>query len=131
DNTVYNYIVKIVLDDKGFLYAATEFQSVLKSIETTVSVNDLTFDLEYSLFQNRPNPFNSSTIISFSIPSTLLVTLTIFNLLGEEICTLINGEKQAGKYNLNFDAGNLSSGIYFYTLKAGNFIQSRKLILIK
>ncbi|MGE5798157.1 MAG: T9SS type A sorting domain-containing protein, partial [Ignavibacteria bacterium] len=131
DNTVYNHIVKIVLDDKGFLYAATEFQSVLKSIETTVSVNDLTFDSEYSLSQNRPNPFNSSTIISFSIPSTLLVTLTIFNLLGEEICTLINEEKQAGKYNLNFDAGNLSSGIYYYTLKAGNFIQSRKLILIK
>ena len=83
------------------------------------------------LEQNYPNPFNPSTKIRYSIPEHSSVTLKVFNLLGEEIETLVNGEQSAGVYEATFDASNLSSGIYFYTLQTENFSSSKKMILIK
>jgi hypothetical protein len=85
----------------------------------------------YSLEQNFPNPFNPSTTIRFSVPEQGLVTLKVFNLLGEEVTTLINSELANGSYEVDFQATNFSSGIYFYTLKAGNFITTKKMILLK
>ncbi len=86
---------------------------------------------DYQLEQNYPNPFNPSTKIRYSIPEHSSVTLKVFNLLGEEIETLVNTEQSAGVYEATFDASNLSSGIYFYTLQTDNFSSSKKMILIK
>jgi hypothetical protein len=81
--------------------------------------------------QNFPNPFNPSTKITFQIPEPGLVSLKIYDVLGIEVASLLNEEKIPGKYEIDFDAAYLSSGIYFYTLRAGNFISIKKMILIK
>ena len=86
---------------------------------------------EYKLSQNYPNPFNSSTNISYSIPQQCQVTLKIYDSFGNEIETLIDEEKTAGTYRLNFNAANLSSGIYFFRLQAGNYVNSKRMILLK
>ncbi|MDZ7625186.1 MAG: T9SS type A sorting domain-containing protein [Ignavibacteriaceae bacterium] len=85
----------------------------------------------YSLEQNFPNPFNPSTKIRFSVPEQGLVTLKVFNLLGEEVATLINYELTTGTYEADFKGTEISSGIYFYTLTAENFISTKKMILLK
>ncbi|MCB0742968.1 MAG: T9SS type A sorting domain-containing protein [Ignavibacteriales bacterium] len=87
---------------------------------------------EFSLSQNYPNPFNPTTMIKYSIPAQSNVTLKIYDVLGSEVATLINNEVQSvGQYEVNFDASRLSSGIYFYTLNSGNFVQTKKMILLK
>jgi len=85
----------------------------------------------YALSQNYPNPFNPATTIKYSVPSAQFVTLKVFNLLGQEVATLINQEQNAGNYIVRFDASGLSSGIYFYSLQAGNFNETRKMMLMK
>jgi hypothetical protein len=85
----------------------------------------------YYLDQNYPNPFNSSTIISYHLPVSGVITLKIFDVLGKEIATLVNEEKSVGTYEVNWNAVNLPSGIYFYRLQAGSFVQTRKMILMK
>ena len=87
---------------------------------------------EYSLQQNYPNPFNPTTTIRFDIPSTSNVTLKVYNITGQEVATLINNEfVSAGIKEIDFNAVNLSSGIYFYTLKANDFTATKKMILLK
>ena len=91
---------------------------------------------EYSLSQNYPNPFNPTTTINYTIPSIVSnysssVVLKIYDILGKEVKTLVNEVKQPGNYKVQFDASELTSGIYFYTLKAGDFYQTKKLILLK
>ncbi len=85
----------------------------------------------YQLYQNYPNPFNPSTVIRFSVPYESHVTLKIYNILGSEVATLVNGVRAAGSYNVTFNADNLASGVYFYQLKAGNFVATKKLLLLK
>ncbi len=86
---------------------------------------------EYGLEQNFPNPFNSSSVIEFSIPVSSPVKLTVFNLEGREVKTLVNSFLNTGNYVIRFDAFHLSSGVYFYKLSADNFSQIRKMILVK
>ena len=86
---------------------------------------------EFSLSQNYPNPFNPSTKIIYSLPYKSFVKIKIYDVLGNEIATLVNAEKPAGKYSINFDASGLSSGVYFYQLSADNFIEMKKMILLK
>lgn len=85
----------------------------------------------YALDQNYPNPFNPSTTISFTLPVRDQVTLKVYNMVGQEVATLINGEKQAGTYFVDFDASRLASGVYFYTLNAGSFTSTKKMTLVK
>ena len=85
----------------------------------------------YKLNQNYPNPFNPSTIISYSVPNQSKVTLKVYNILGSEVATLVDETKPAGNYNVTFNAARLSSGVYFYQLKAGNFVSTKKLMLLK
>jgi hypothetical protein len=85
----------------------------------------------FSLSQNYPNPFNPSTRINFSIPEASFITLKVYDVLGNEIATLVNEEKPAGNYEINFSAEGLTSGIYFYILTAGSFTQTMKMILLK
>ena len=87
--------------------------------------------IEFNLAQNFPNPFNPSTIIRYAIPETQLVTLTVYNSLGEAVRELVDEVKEAGTYEIVFVAGMLTSGIYFYKLSAGEFQQTKKLILMK
>ncbi|MCF8242114.1 MAG: T9SS type A sorting domain-containing protein [Melioribacteraceae bacterium] len=87
--------------------------------------------VNYRLNQNYPNPFNPSTKISYSIPEPGLVTLEIFDVLGREIQTLVNEFQKPDNYELDFTAGELSSGVYFYTLRAGEFSKTKKMILLR
>jgi len=86
---------------------------------------------EYSLKQNYPNPFNPVTSIQFSIPSRSNVTLKIYNSIGKEIVELLNEVKHEGSYEVKFDGGNLSSGVYYYKLSVDNFSDTKKMILVK
>jgi hypothetical protein len=86
---------------------------------------------EFRLFQNYPNPYNPTTRINFSLAQKQLVKLTVFDILGREVRTLINEEKTEGSYSLKFDGSRLASGVYFFQLKAGNNIATRKMILLK
>ena len=95
-----------------------------------ISVDYVTASV-FSLKQNYPNPFNPTTTIRYSIPETQLVTLTVYNSLGEAIIELVNKVMEAGNYVIDFDARELPSGIYFYGLMSGNYIETRKMILIK
>jgi hypothetical protein len=85
----------------------------------------------YSLSQNYPNPFNPTTKISFSIPKGEFVSLKVYDLLGREVSTLVNKQMTAGKYSIDFDASKLSSGVYFYKLNAGNYSETKKMIIQK
>lgn len=107
--------------------------AVLLSMEDVLSDNEAVESLpvDYQLNQNFPNPFNPSTVIEYSVPHMSKVTLKVYNLLGEVIKELVDEVKGAGKYRSVFNASDLSSGIYFYTLKAENFIQTKKMILLK
>jgi hypothetical protein len=95
------------------------------------SVEDDELPVSYSLSQNYPNPFNPSTTISFQIPISGFVKLVVYDILGEEVATLINEEKIAGSYEVDFNVRNLASGIYFYTINAGSFTSTKKMILMK
>ncbi|MCW8995710.1 MAG: T9SS type A sorting domain-containing protein, partial [Psychromonas sp.] len=94
--------------------------------------NEIASVTDFRLEQNYPNPFNPSTTINFSVPNeNTLVSLKIYNSLGQEVGTLINQIVPAGNHEVQFDASSLSSGVYFYTLNAGNFVESKKMILMK
>ena len=86
---------------------------------------------EYFLSNNFPNPFNPSTTIRYSIPQSTNVTIKVFDILGSEIETLVNKEKPSGTYEITWNAENLPSGIYFYQLKAGSFVETKKMILLR
>ena len=85
----------------------------------------------FNLNQNYPNPFNSSTTIQFSLPHTSFVTLKVYNILGEEVSTLVTEELAGGKCNVEWNAGGLVSGVYYYRLQAGQLVEIRKFILLK
>ena len=86
---------------------------------------------KFRLEQNYPNPFNPSTIIHYDLPQRSIVRLSVFNTLGQEVAVLISGEESAGYHEVRFDAVGLPSGMYFYRLQAGDYVQSRKLLLLK
>ena len=85
---------------------------------------------DYYLSQNYPNPFNSMTQINFSLPKTSKVIINIYNMLGEKVAELLNEEKVAGKYRIEFDASKYSSGVYFYQFNTGDYIKTKKMILL-
>lgn len=110
----------------------TAFDRLYKFTKTGTSVEKLdAVPTGYELSQNFPNPFNPTTNIKFSIPSSEFVTLKVYNTLGQEVASLINEFKSAGTYQVDFNASNLSSGMYIYTLTSGNYKISKKMILMK
>ena len=92
---------------------------------------DLTAPTIFALEQNYPNPFNPSTMISYSIPQSSFVTLKVYDIIGNEVATLVNQNQQAGKYDIRFNASNLSNGVYLYSIKTDNFTSTKKMILMK
>ncbi|MDY0082058.1 MAG: T9SS type A sorting domain-containing protein [Ignavibacteriaceae bacterium] len=98
-----------------------------------VSVDDEISDYpdNFNLYQNFPNPFNSSTIIFYEIPSTSFISLIFYDVLGNEVAKLIDEVKPAGRYEVSFNASGLSSGVYFYKVTSGKFVETRKMLLMK
>jgi len=86
---------------------------------------------QFALFQNYPNPFNPTTNISFSIPAKSFASLKVFDVIGRKVATLVSEELSAGNYTRQWNAANVASGIYFYRLQAGSFVQTRKLVVAK
>jgi N-acetylmuramoyl-L-alanine amidase len=116
----------------GFLYF--DDLRLVKNVPATAIAQPYPLDnvpVKFSLEQNYPNPFNPLTEISFAVPKRVYVSLMVFNALGQIVTTLISEEKNPGYYRLQFDASNLASGMYIYRIWAGEFIQSRKMILMK
>jgi hypothetical protein len=131
-------IRSVGVDDQDYLYAGSWGMSMFKTTTSTIlSVDDIKSELtNFSLEQNYPNPFNPSTRIKYSLPQTSRVQIKVFDVLGNEIETLVNEEKQKGTYEIEFKSHsgkvrNLSSGVYFYQLKAGSFVETKKMILMK
>ena len=83
------------------------------------------------IFENYPNPFNPATIINYSLPVDEKVIIKVYDILGREVAELVNEFKTAGNYSVNFEASSLSSGVYFYSISAGNFHQTKKMVLTK
>jgi hypothetical protein len=92
---------------------------------------DINLPLKYSLEQNYPNPFNPTTTIGYSIPEDNFVTIKLYDILGNEVITLVNDQKQAGRYEMLYNASNIASGVYYYQITSGSFTQTRKLMLMK
>lgn len=126
------YIKQIQINSFGDIFYVDN-GSLFKISRTTTDVaNDShVLPTEFHLFQNYPNPFNPSTTISYSLPQNSFVTLKMYNILGQEIKTLVNDEKLSGTHSVRFDGSNLSSGIYFYMLRTENYSQTKELTLIR
>jgi hypothetical protein len=114
---------------KSSRYYTQTYQPVTSTL-TDVVIKDYPVS-EYKLYQNYPNPFNPITTITYNVKEQGLVSLRVYNLLGEEVAILVNEEKNSGSYKINFNAFGLSSGIYFYKLQVNNFIDTKKFILLK
>ena len=134
NNKSLKTIWKHRIDRLNFMDGGDNYNYLVTSIDSKTAGPK-----EYELSQNYPNPFNPSTKIKYSIPhvvnanfaSTTRVRLKVYNILGREVATLVNEEKHAGVYVITWDAKNLSSGVYFYKIEAGNYIAAKKMVLIK
>ena len=98
---------------------------------TSVKDGKSAIPTSFSLSQNYPNPFNPTTTISFALPSRSFVSLKVFDVLGRELSTVVSGELQAGTYNRQWSAENMSSGVYFYRIQSGSFAAVKKMLLLK
>lgn len=117
-----------------FLTAQQAMERALLDLEEVVAVDEKsnsTVPGNYTLYQNHPNPFNPMTIITYEIAAVSHVALKIYNLLGQEVTTLVNEQKGPGTYSITWDARNFSSGVYFYRLTAGEFSSTKKLVLMR
>ena len=129
----------IALDNEGNVIVcgssldsvSEDYVTIKYSQVTGISPNDKALTDDYNLFQNYPNPFNPATRLSFVTSTSSFVSLKVYDVLGNEVATLVNEEKPAGKYEMDFDASSLPSSVYFYQLRAGNFIQTKKMILLR
>ena len=114
----YVYRLKQIDQDGSFKYS--------QSVEVSISAPE-----QFALAQNYPNPFNPTTNISFTLPSKGFVSLKVFDMLGREVATIVSEEMSAGSYSKQWNAANISSGIYFYRLQAGSFTETKKLVLLR
>jgi photosystem II stability/assembly factor-like uncharacterized protein len=133
NGNITGQVVELV-SDSTYIYAATLGGGVYRYDVNNISSvhsSDLEAPALFELKQNYPNPFNPSTVINYQLPVSGDVTLKVYDVLGNEIATLVNEEKPAGSYEVEFNASELSSGIYFYKLQAGDFVETKKMILLK
>lgn len=105
------------------------FSSVV--IVTGLKESNNQLPLEYALYQNYPNPFNPSTTVRYDLPRATFVTLTIFDVLGRQISTIVEGEKPTGAYQVNVYLPNLPSGVYFYRIQARDYVKTKKFVLLR
>ena len=107
------------------------FWNQYPNIFTSLEFDDLLLPKVFDLKQNYPNPFNPVTTIEYSVPSSAFVTVKVFDVMGREIAVLVNGKKTTGNYIVQFDAKDINSGIYFYTLETNGFKETKKMLLVK
>jgi len=121
------------IDSAGnyYYYSAYSVSLVYKIIVTGVASDIGEVPADYFLSQNYPNPFNPSTTLKYELPRSADVTLSVYDMLGREVSMLVNERKQAGTYIVRFDGSGLSSGVYFYRLTAGNFVGTRRGVLLR
>ncbi len=125
-----SFPIETVADDNAFNSVIAKSMNYFEPGIVSVD-NELNLVNEFNLFQNYPNPFNPSTVISYQLPLASNVTLKVYDVLGREIATLVNEEKPAGSYEVDFNAIGLSSGVYFYTLRLNDKSYSKSMILMK
>ncbi|GAB1350456.1 hypothetical protein MASR1M107_26710 [Ignavibacteriales bacterium] len=125
-NWQINYVSATAIDTFGRITTAN-----LINVVTGVKEIDNNIPNNYTMSQNYPNPFNPSTSIRFSIPETGNVRMVVYNAIGQEVAVLVDEQKSAGNYEVNFDAAKLPSGIYLYSIQSGSFSQTRKMMLLK
>jgi|WetSurMetagenome_2_1015567.scaffolds.fasta_scaffold02899_2 hypothetical protein len=130
----YSFIKSFIVTDTylfaGFLNGGVWRRPLSEMITSVEGTSDV-FPTQFSLEQNYPNPFNPSTTIRFQVPNSSFVNLKVYDVLGNEVATLVSEEKPAGSYEVKFDAAGLSSGIYFYKFQAGSLVETKKMILLK
>ncbi len=114
-----------------YAYLGYNFTLARRLIVTGVASQSGNVPAVYSLSQNYPNPFNPSTTIRYGLPNRSRVSLTVYNTLGQQVALLPNGEQEAGYHDVQFDGNGLSSGVYFCRLRAGDFIQTRRILLLR
>ncbi|NUN09313.1 MAG: T9SS type A sorting domain-containing protein [Ignavibacteriaceae bacterium] len=139
DGLETGYTLSLAINSGGYIFTGTKGGGVYKSINSTTSLeNEEKLPISFALYQNYPNPFgrdihshHPSTAIKYTIPNANRVLLTIYNVLGKEVATLVNEEKPAGSYEVSFSAEGLAGGIYFYRLQAGNYSETKKIVLLK
>lgn len=122
-----NETVSISAEAEGLITASLN-EITITEIESETNQN---LPSDFKIDQNYPNPFNPGTLIRYQLPENSLVSLKVFDLLGREVAVLVNGRKSAGTHEVSFDASGLSTGVYIYRLKAGSFVQTQKMTLIK
>jgi hypothetical protein len=130
-----NFLFSVSFTDVNNGTVVGEYGTILRTTDGgTTFVEEERLDgitNNFFLCDNFPNPFNPSTIMKYSIPRTSIVIIKVFDILGNEIETLINEEKSAGTYEAKWNGSNLPSGVYFYQMRAGDFVQTKKMMLIK
>ena len=127
--SVFGENVFVVWEDTP---AGATGEIIFRRYITPTSVdNEIISPQEFGIDQNYPNPFNPTTTIKYQIPELSFVTLKVYDVLGNEIATIVNEEKPIGIYEVEFDATGLPSGIYFYKLRAGTFVETKKMVLMK
>lgn len=130
------YVLSLGVNNQ-YIFVGTNGSSIwrrpLSQVVTDVNEEINILPEQFSLEQNYPNPFNPTTTIQFDIPKTALVTLKVCDVLGQEVATLVNEKREAGRYNFEFRTSDfeISSGMYFYRIQAGEFVQTKKLLLLK
>jgi len=129
-NNIGDTVITVgVYDGRGGMDTQTYTLYILHPVGIGPGANYL--PQKFVLDKNYPNPFNPTTIIKYQIPEISFVTIKVYDVLGNEVVTLINEEKPVGNYEVEFDAVGLSSGMYFFTLQAGSFIETKKMVLMK
>ena len=132
-NSIGNVVCTMVKgrDIDGYVVVGTHGAGVYSASLVTAVEDEQTAPNNFILAQNFPNPFNPSTTINFTLPQTSKVKLTLFDAVGREIEQIASKEFSAGVHSVNYNASNLSSGVYFYKIEAGSFVQTKKMILMK
>ncbi len=126
-----SYTVTLTVNGPTGPVTAKKVRLVRALSSTSVADGKQGMPESFELSQNYPNPFNPSTVISYQVPAASLVSISVYDLLGRGVATLVNEVKQPGVYSVTWNASNMASGVYFYTVKAGTAFQSRKMVLLK
>jgi hypothetical protein len=130
----YNYLLNIDIINENNLWISGSSGIILKTTNGGVTfiknINE-NINYDYQLYQNFPNPFNPTTNIKYELPKDVFVSIKIYDVIGREIKTLVNDFQRAGQYSVSFTGNNLASGVYFYRMKAGEYMAVKRMMLIK
>jgi len=141
-HSIFENPQKIFLDDSNNVMIAGDYRDstngsnlflmmLSQKLKTDIPSSENVIPIQYLLSQNYPNPFNPTTTISYTIPKNGFVNLSVYNTLGEKVSNLVNEEQLVGSYKVDFNASSLTSGVYFYTLQTNDFVETKKLVLVK